>query len=224
MQTRDEIRTQVQNQIRDAMRGAEDAVREASAQAQADPNLVLTLLGSQLEAAQNRVNQLTQQIADPGLSGPARDALVSALQQEQSNLANLQAQFTSSTQGRGGTTQPAFPPMPRERGLTDNELGAIFFVAAAMTIVLFPIARAFARWFDRRGTTAPTSADTGKRLERIEQAIEAVAIEVERVSEGQRYNTKLMADMKGLPAPNPLNEWHAPEARVPVAAATPRKE
>lgn len=32
------------------------------------------------------------------------------------------------------------------------------------------------------------------RLERLEQAVESIAIEIERVSEGQRYVTKLMSD------------------------------
>jgi hypothetical protein len=37
------------------------------------------------------------------------------------------------------------------------------------------------------------------RLERIEQAVEAVAIEVERISEGQRFTTKLLSAGKGEP-------------------------
>jgi hypothetical protein len=32
------------------------------------------------------------------------------------------------------------------------------------------------------------------RLERIEQAVDSVAIEVERISEGQRFTTKLLSD------------------------------
>jgi hypothetical protein len=31
-------------------------------------------------------------------------------------------------------------------------------------------------------------------MQRLEHAIEAVAIEVERISEGQRYTTKLLAE------------------------------
>jgi hypothetical protein len=34
-------------------------------------------------------------------------------------------------------------------------------------------------------------------MERLEQAIEAVAIEVERISEGQRYTTKLLGERTG---------------------------
>ncbi len=40
----------------------------------------------------------------------------------------------------------------------------------------------------------PGNSDTSMRLERIEQALEAVAVEVERISEGQRFVTKLLAE------------------------------
>ena len=36
--------------------------------------------------------------------------------------------------------------------------------------------------------------EVGGRLERMEQALEAVAIEVERISEGQRFTTKLLSE------------------------------
>lgn len=36
-----------------------------------------------------------------------------------------------------------------------------------------------------------------QRMERIEQAIDAVAVEVERVSEGQRFTTRLLSEHSG---------------------------
>ena len=41
---------------------------------------------------------------------------------------------------------------------------------------------------------APPSPENTQRLERIEQAIDSIAIEIERVSEGQRFVTRLMAE------------------------------
>ena len=55
------------------------------------------------------------------------------------------------------------------------------------------------------------------RLARMEQAIDSMAIEVERISEGQRFTTRLMSEMRALPAPNPLNDWQG----VPQRAAQP---
>ena len=43
----------------------------------------------------------------------------------------------------------------------------------------------------------PRSTDLARieeRLARIEQALDAVAVETERISEGQRFTTKLLAD------------------------------
>ncbi len=47
----------------------------------------------------------------------------------------------------------------------------------------------------RRGPGSPElSAGMDARLERIEQAVDAIAIEMERVSEGQRFTTKLLSE------------------------------
>ena len=40
-----------------------------------------------------------------------------------------------------------------------------------------------------------------QRLERIEQAIDAMAVETERISEGQRFTTKLLSERTKEPAP-----------------------
>ena len=41
-------------------------------------------------------------------------------------------------------------------------------------------------------------ASSDQRLARVEQAVEAIAIEIERVSEGQRYVTKLLGDRAAI--------------------------
>jgi hypothetical protein len=57
---------------------------------------------------------------------------------------------------------------------------------------------------ERRSEQPAAIPDFAPRMDRIEQAIEAIAVEVERISEGQRYVTKQMHEMRALPAPNPL--------------------
>lgn len=76
-----------------------------------------------------------------------------------------------------------------------------FFITIGVIALGIPIIRALTRRFVDRPPVAPAiSADVENRLERIEQAVEAVAIEVERISESQRYLTKLMADARALPS------------------------
>jgi len=130
---------------------------------------------------------------------------------------------------------PAMPPMPVipvHTGVPADmippqavDISVAFFVMIAFVIVGLPLARAFARRMDRKGQPAPAS-EIAPRLDRIEQAVEAIAIEVERISEGQRFTTKAIADLRGLPASNPIGgNWPAgarePE-RVPVGESTRR--
>jgi hypothetical protein len=44
--------------------------------------------------------------------------------------------------------------------------------------------------------------DVTARLERMEQAIDSIAIEVERISEGQRFTTKLLSERNNQGASN----------------------
>ena len=59
------------------------------------------------------------------------------------------------------------------------------------------------RYFAHRERMAELRAgQTGagaERLERLEQAVEAIAIEVERVGEGQRYLTRVLENRSGPP-------------------------
>jgi DNA repair exonuclease SbcCD ATPase subunit len=75
-------------------------------------------------------------------------------------------------------------------------VGMLTFGTAAV-LILRPLMRAFANRFERRGMPAALPPEVTAHMERLEQAIEAVAIEVERISEGQRYTTKLLSERAG---------------------------
>jgi hypothetical protein len=47
---------------------------------------------------------------------------------------------------------------------------------------------------DRESLQPKVPPEVMSRLERMEQAIDSVAIEVERISEGQRFTTKLLSE------------------------------
>ncbi|MCY7380351.1 MAG: hypothetical protein LH467_13565 [Gemmatimonadaceae bacterium] len=75
----------------------------------------------------------------------------------------------------------------------------VMFSMIPVVAIGVPIARAYARRLESRPVAAIPS-DVSARLERIEQAVDAIAIEMERVSEGQRFTTKLLSERAGLPA------------------------
>ena len=71
----------------------------------------------------------------------------------------------------------------------------VLFIMVPITVIGAPIARAIARRIERGLGSGASSlpSDDSARLERMEQAIDAIAVEVERIAEGQRFTSKLLA-------------------------------
>ena len=87
----------------------------------------------------------------------------------------------------------------------DHDLPIVAVIFGVLGVVFFPLARALARRIEGRGTSsAQISPDVTARLERIERAVESVAVEVERISEGQRFVTKVLSDRGELPRIPPV--------------------
>ena len=79
-------------------------------------------------------------------------------------------------------------------------IGLVATIAWATVVgaIGFPFARAWARRIEQRN--APhTPPDVTARLARIETAVESIALEVERISEAQRFLTKLQTERGGAP-------------------------
>jgi hypothetical protein len=81
-------------------------------------------------------------------------------------------------------------------------LGA--FATVIICAIGIPLARAHARRMDAESKNPRVPPEVTNRLDRIEQAVDAVAIEVERISEGQRFTTKLLSEGRGSEAPQLL--------------------
>jgi hypothetical protein len=104
------------------------------------------------------------------------------------------------------TVQP--PPMPGFEPALARERERM--VGAGAFVLLLPLVLALARRLWRRGGAPVVDLENSPRLQRMEQAIESIALEVERIGEAQRFTTKLLADRQPDAA-----------ARLPVM---PRKE
>ena len=63
-----------------------------------------------------------------------------------------------------------------------------------ITAIGWPLARAYAKRLEQRGSAGHIPVEVTARLERMEQAIDSIAVEVERISEGQRFTTKLLSE------------------------------
>ena len=70
-----------------------------------------------------------------------------------------------------------------------------FFVVVGAVIIGLPIMRAIARRIERGAPQAPAlSPEVRSQLQQISSSVDAIAIEVERISEAQRFQSKLLAE------------------------------
>jgi hypothetical protein len=84
------------------------------------------------------------------------------------------------------------------RGPSGDQFGQGMAAGVSLSLVVFAVV-SFYRRYKRRGmpgASAQTSSESPARLERMERGIEAIAIEVERISEGQRFVTNLLAEQR----------------------------
>lgn len=106
-------------------------------------------------------------------------------------VSGLQAQV----QAAGGTLVPPTPPGADWFSKVDPDAITGVFVLTALA-VLVPLSVGLARRLWRRAPAPPTQVEDriAPRLDRLEQAVDAIAIEVERISESQRFVAKVLAE------------------------------
>ncbi len=80
-------------------------------------------------------------------------------------------------------------------------ISVAFFIMVAAIIIGLPLARAFARRMDRRSAPNQISPEIANQLTQLNQAVDAIALEVERISEGQRYTTRLLSEQRDAQLP-----------------------
>jgi hypothetical protein len=158
-------------------------------------------LSNQLRSATSRRSEVQRSLRTA--TGPDRTGLEQRLAVLDTRIARLEgdidengSQLASLAANRTAATQAPFSGdmnFPPNRFMNNMVPIVIVFTL----FVLSPIAISISRMLWKRGSLprgGGQSPDHTQRLERMEQAIDSIAIEIERVSEGQRFVTRLMAD------------------------------
>ena len=76
------------------------------------------------------------------------------------------------------------------------DISVAFFMTIAIIIIGLPLARAFARRMDRKGANPQIPTDVSAQLAQLNQSVDAIALEVERITEGQRFTTRLLTEQR----------------------------
>lgn len=157
-------------------------------------------LRDQLEGLEDRRGELAGRLEDPSVVGADRTGIETRITEldrritdVDRQIADVDAQVARSAAIPGAVVPP--PPVinsgPPEEAIV---VATVFTMIIALVFAL-----AWARRIWKRGAALPPAMtpEMSDRFTRLEQALETVAVEVERIGEGQRFVTRLFSEGGG---------------------------
>lgn len=154
-------------------------------------------LGDQLENLQDTRHGLTERLQDPAVTGADRGGIEARIATLDARIASVDKQIAAAdadvarAAGVPGAVVEDQPP--EHYGPPDGAfvIGGMFIVVA-----ILPISIAYARRIWRRSAAAVNALphDVMERLTRLDHAVDSIAVEVERIGEGQRFMTRVLAE------------------------------
>jgi hypothetical protein len=175
--------------------------RQAAAEAYTALKAERKELGQQLETLEDQRASIASRLHadEPAATGADRDGLEKRITSVDQRIATVEKQIatTDAEIARAAAVPGAVtvvPPPSFEDSKVPNE--AWVLSGMFMLIVFLPLSLAYARRIWRRGAAAVAAlpADLLDRLTKLEHATESIAVEIERVGEGQRYLTKVFTE------------------------------
>jgi hypothetical protein len=159
------------------------------------------VLGDQMQQLQEDRSEITRRLSGNGEENAMDGADKLGLQKRLTSIdqriealdkqiAGADAQVASAAAVPGAVVEP--PPYRREGPPEEFfVLGGIF-----MFVAIFPLSIAYARRIWRRGAAVVASlpSDIVERFSQLDQAVESIAVEVERIGEGQRFITRVLSE------------------------------
>ncbi len=152
-------------------------------------------LSRQLTSASSRRSDVVRQM---GRNANGREGLDARLKVLDERIIQLEKDISQNGQLLASappnlvqeTTPPSMMGGPSGGPINVNDISI-----AALVAIGFPLAVAYSIRMLRRGARAAAAfpSAVADRIARIENAVDTIALEVERISEGQRFVTKLMS-------------------------------
>jgi hypothetical protein len=176
-------------------------------------------LSNQLESAASRRSEIAEELKLA--EGPVRAGLEQRMAvlderilQLEADIAETGRQLTSAPAGLLATTESPLAQFGIEPHVVER-------VSVMFTLfVLAPLAVGAAFLMVRRALkpSVPRAqgGESSERLERLETAVDAIAVEIERISEGQRFVTRLLTEA----SPQSAFAAREPAARIAARSET----
>lgn len=153
-------------------------------------------LTNQIEEVQGQREEIASQLRQPGLTDADKAGLQQRLVTVDQRLVSLdlqKAEADAAVAKQAAVPGSIVSDRPPDRRGPPDEVYAL--TALFMFVVLLPLSVAWARRIWRRGAPVVTSLpqEIYDRFTRVEQTLDTIAIEVERVGEGQRFLTRMQS-------------------------------
>lgn len=178
-------------------------------------------LSNQLERYTDTRRNLSQQLEEPGVTGANKAGLEARIVDVDKQIKTVEGQLAEANanvaKAAAVPNAVQIPRPPQQRNGPPEEafvLGGIFIV-----VCLLPLSIAFARriWRKSAGTFGALPTEIVERLTRLDQAVDSIAVEVERIGEGQRFVTRVMSErgnFLGAGPAQPVDAGRGERARV----------
>lgn len=156
-------------------------------------NFRIDELGDQLRSVQSRRHEVAASLhgADPA----ARPGIEQRLRVLDERIVQIESDLGATSRELASVPAALVSAARAPIHQAGNDEEEMFFggtLLGASLVVAMMWARRWRR--RRRGTAGAIPAASTDQFHRLEQAVDAIAIEVERIAEGQRFTAKLMAD------------------------------
>jgi seryl-tRNA synthetase len=155
------------------------------------------VLGEYMNRLLNRRNNVAERLNNPNVTDAEKEALEEHLKELNTRIIDMEKQLhradaeVATAAGVPGATTSE----PRSiRNGPPEEVAIIGTVFGGIATVILAFAFARRLWKGAAKAVSQIPAALEARLTRFEQSIDAIAIEVERVSEGQRFLTKVLSE------------------------------
>jgi hypothetical protein len=87
--------------------------------------------------------------------------------------------------------------MPPDPNLIVHEVFSWVIPGLVIMVLGLPVVRLITRWLEPKPVPPRELSAINERLERIEAAVDTIALEIERISEAQRFSARLQSEQQG---------------------------
>ena len=154
------------------------------------------VIRDQLNGVESERDQVADQLRDQTVVGPDREGLEQQLRTLDIRILDLRQQLADAQRQEAQTAAIPGSTDRTPQEIRNDRFEVTMVVGTLITLAIaIPLTIAYARrLWKKAAVTVSMTPELDRRLDSIDRALETTALEVERIGEGQRFVTQLLAN------------------------------